>query len=148
MSDADAAEPNPWEAGLIADLRANGGRPSQGPLAGHPLLLMYSTGSKSGQRRRSILTYSRDGEDYIVAGTASGSPKPPAWVANVSADPSVNLEAANEAFDATASIVEGAERDRLWEQHVAQLPWFRNYDEQISGRTIPVVRLTPKAVTT
>jgi deazaflavin-dependent oxidoreductase (nitroreductase family) len=148
MSDADASEPNAWEEGLIADLRANGGRPSQGPLTGHPLMLMYSTGSKSGKRRRSILTYSRDGEDYIVAGTASGAPKDPAWIGNVRADPSVSLEVANETFDATASVVAGAERDRLWDQHVAQLPWFGKYPEQIRIRTIPIVRLTRKSSTT
>ena len=65
---------NEWEDQLIADIRANGGRPSSGPLAGHPLMLMYSTGAKSGERRRSILTYSRDGDDYIVAGTNGGNP--------------------------------------------------------------------------
>ena len=144
MPATEPSEPQSWEEGLIADLRANGGSPSGGPLAGHPLVLMFSTGAKSGQRRRSILTYSRDGEDYVVAGTAGGAPTTPAWVANVAADPDVNLEVNNETFDATASIVEGAERDRLWDQHVARLPWFGAYPEQVGERTIPVVRLTPK----
>ena len=144
MPATEPSEPQSWEEGLIADLRANGGSPSGRPLAGHPLVLMFSTGAKSGQHRRSILTYSRDGEDYVVAGTAGGAPTAPAWVANVAADPDVNLEVNNETFDATASIVEGAERDRLWDQHVARLPWFGAYPEQVGGRTIPVVRLTPK----
>ena len=142
MPATEPSEPQPWEEGLIADLRANGGSPSGGPLAGHPLLLMFSTGAKSGQRRRSILTYSRDGEDYVVAGTAGGAPTAPAWVANLEADPNVELEVKNESFAATASVAEGAERDRLWDQHVAQLPWFGAYPEQVGERTIPVVRLT------
>src|SRR5688572_8457196 len=112
MTDTSAA--NAWEEALIADLRANGGTPSAGPLAGHPLMLMYSTGAKSGQRRRSILTYSRDGDAYVVAGTAGGSKTPPAWVANLAADSNVRLEVANEEFDAEATIAQGGERDRLW----------------------------------
>lgn len=138
----DAAAANAWEEALIADLRANGGMPSQGPLAGHPLMLMYSTGAKTGERRRSILTYSRDGDAYVVAGTASGSKTNPAWIANVAADPHVGVEIANEEFDATAAIAEGAERDRLWAEHVEQLPWFADYPAQVGGRVIPMVRLT------
>jgi deazaflavin-dependent oxidoreductase (nitroreductase family) len=137
-----SAEANAWEEALIADLRANDGRPSSGPLAGHPLMLMYSTGAKTGERRRSLLTYSRDGEAYVVAGTASGAPKDPAWIANLRADPRVELEVGSETFPATATIVDGAERDRLWTQHVDRLPWFADYPAQVGGRTIPVVRLT------
>lgn len=143
MADTTApTDANAWEEGLIADFRANGGRPSEGPLAGHPLMLMHSTGAKSGERRRSVLTYSRDGEDYIVAGTAGGGPKAPAWTANVRKDPNVSLEVANETFDAMAEIADGAERDRLWDQHVEQLPWFGAYPAQVTTRVIQVVRLT------
>jgi deazaflavin-dependent oxidoreductase (nitroreductase family) len=134
-----------WEESLIADLRANGGLPSEGPLAGHPLMLMYSTGATSGKQRRSILTYSRDGDDFVVAGTAGGGPKAPAWIANLAANPNVSLEVANETFDAIATITEGAERDRLWDEHVQQLPWFGAYPAQITNRVIPVVRLTRRA---
>ena len=137
---------NAWEEQLIADIRANGGRPSSGPLAGHPLMLMYSTGAKSGQRRRSILTYSRDGDDYIVAGTNGGNPDHhPSWLANVEADPNVTLEVGNQEMDATAAQVDELERARLWDNHVAQLPWFGAYPEKITGRTIPVIRIHPKA---
>ena len=140
-SDAQA-----WEEQLIADVRANGGRASQGPLAGHPLLLMWSTGVKSGERRRSILTYSMDGDDYVVCGTNGGNRlKHPSWLANIHADPNVTIEVANETVEATAAEVTGPERDRLWAEHVAQLPWFGKYPEQITERIIPVVRLTRKA---
>ena len=136
-------DPSAWENALIDDLRANGGKPSQGPLAGHPLMLMYSTGAKTGERRRSILTYSRDGDDYIVAGTASGAPVDPKWVANVEKTPDVEIEAANETFQAKAEVLRsGPERDRLWDQHVEALPWFGKYPAQTGGRLIPVIRLT------
>ena len=143
MTDTDMpTEAASWEEALIADLRANGGRPSEGPLAGHPLLLMFSTGAKSGERRRSILTYSRAGDDFVVAGTASGSKTDPAWIANVRANPTVELEVDNETFAARAVIEEGLEREGLWDEHVRQLPWFAEYPAQVGGREIPMVRLT------
>jgi deazaflavin-dependent oxidoreductase (nitroreductase family) len=136
-------DPSAWENALIDDLRAHGGKPSEGPLAGQPLMLLYSTGAKTGERRRSILTYSRDGDDYIVAGTKSGAKEDPKWVANVEKNPTVEVEAANETFQATAEVYrDGPERDRLWNQHVEQFPNFGEYPAQIAGaRVIPVIRL-------
>jgi deazaflavin-dependent oxidoreductase (nitroreductase family) len=129
-----------WEETLIADVRANGGRPSAGPLAGHPLALMFTTGAKSGQQRRSIVTYSTQGDGWVIAGTAGGSSVDPAWIANIRKDPNVQLELENRTFPAVAEIAEGDERDRLWNEHVAQLPWFAKYQEQVE-RVIPVVKL-------
>jgi len=134
-----------WEEQLIADVRANGGKPSQGPLAGHPIMLLYTTGAKSGERRRSIVTYSTDGDGYVIAGTNGGNrSKHPSWLANIHADPNVTVEVANQVFKATATEATGDERDRLWDQHVAQLPWFGKYPTQITERVIPVVRLAPR----
>jgi deazaflavin-dependent oxidoreductase (nitroreductase family) len=131
-----------WEAALIEDMRAHDGAVTQGPLAGHPLLIMTSTGAKSGEPRRAILTYSEDGGDYIVAGTAGGSPTTPAWVHNVEANPTVEVETGNRTFQATASVIDGGpERDRLWDAHVARLPWFGDYPSQ-TGRLIPMVRIS------
>jgi deazaflavin-dependent oxidoreductase (nitroreductase family) len=90
------------------------------------------------------LTYHRDGDDYVVAGTAGGSKTDPGWLHNVEQDPDVEIEARNEQFGATARIVDGPERDRLWEDHVKALPWFADYPAQ-TGRVIPMVRLTPRA---
>ena len=130
-----------WEEQLIADMRAHDGKVTSGPLAGHPLLIMISKGARSGADRRSILTYHRDGDDYIVAGTAGGSKKDPAWVHNIEADPNVDLEVDNERFDGTATIVDDTvERDRLWDDHVKALPWFADYPAQ-TGRVIPMIRL-------
>ncbi len=141
---ASESDPNSWEESLIADLRANGGRPAAGPLAGHPLLVMTSTGAVSGLARRAILTYSRDGGDYVVAGTKGGATTDPAWVSNLVANPLVRIEVDNHAFTTAAVvIVGGAERDRLWAQHVRELPWFEPYPAQ-SGRVIPMVRLVPR----
>jgi len=130
-----------WEEALIADVRANGGRPSSGPLKGHPIIVMYSTGAKSGQRRRSILTISRDGDAYVVAGTAGGSHSTPAWVANLEAHADIEYEFGDQTYTGRAEVLrEGAERERLWEQHVEQLPHFADYPEQ-TGRVIPMARI-------
>jgi deazaflavin-dependent oxidoreductase (nitroreductase family) len=134
---------NPWEDALIADIRANGGRPTSGPLKGHPLLVMMSTGAKSGQPRRAILTYTRDGGDYIVAGTKGGAPEDPLWVENVRVNPAVTVEIGTRAFPATATVLAaGAERDRLWGAHATELPWFQPYPARTS-RVIPMIRLSP-----
>ena len=131
-----------FENAMIADMRAHDGVVTSGPLAGHPLLILTTLGAKSGKERRAILTFTRDAGDYVVAGTAGGSPTTPAWVHNLEAQPHVTIEVANHASAATATIVGADERDRLWEQHVAELPNFAEYPAQ-SGRVIPVIRITP-----
>jgi deazaflavin-dependent oxidoreductase (nitroreductase family) len=139
MTDDAAAK---WEDDLIADIRAHDGAVTSGPLAGHPLLIMTSIGARTGEARRAILTFSRDGDDYVVAGTASGAPTDPDWLHNVAANPDVTVEAEGRTFKARASVADAADRDRLWEGHVAALPHFAAYPEQ-TGRVIPMVRLTP-----
>ena len=141
MAESDYAK---FQNAIIEDMRAHGGQVTTGPLAGEPLLVMTSTGAKTGQPRRAILNFSRDGVDYVVAGTAGGSPTAPSWLANARATPDVAVEAEGRSFKARASVAEPAERDRLWERHVAALPKFVAYPEQ-SGRIIPMVRLTPIA---
>ena len=139
MTDDAAAR---WEDDLIADIRAHDGAVIAGPLAGHPLLIMTSRGARTGDSRRAILTFSRDGDAYVVAGTASGAPTDPGWLHNVAANPDVTVEAEGRTFKARASVADAADRDRLWEGHVAALPHFAAYPEQ-TGRVIPMVRLTP-----
>ncbi len=124
-------------------MRAHDGKITTGPLAGHPILIMTSKGARSGHERRALLTFSRDNGDYLVAGTAGGSPTDPAWMHNLQADPQVKVEVDNRTFDATATIAEGEERNRLWRQHVETLPWFAGYPAQ-TGRVIPMFRLTPR----
>lgn len=131
-----------FEADLITDMRAHGGAVTAGPLAGQPLLIMTSTGAKTGEPRKAILTISRDGPDYVVAATAGGSTSDPAWLPNIAANPRVTIETQGQTFEATASIVDEADRARLWVQHVAALPHFAAYPEQ-TGRVIPMVRITP-----
>ena len=80
---------------------------------------MYSTGAKTGERRRSVLTISTDGDAYVVAGTAGGSEHTPAWVANLEAHPDIQFEFGDQTSSGRAKVYrDGAERDRLWDAHV------------------------------
>lgn len=139
MTDANA-----WDDALIADMRAHGGAVTGGPLAGDSLLIMTSTGAKSGEPRRAILNFSRDGAAYVVAGTAGGSTVDPSWRANVAANPTVSVEAEGRTFRGTATIAQDGDRDRLWARHVEATPRFAAYPEQ-TGRVIPMVRIMPIA---
>ena len=135
-------DPAVFEDGLIADMRSHAGVVTTGPLAGQPLLILTSTGVKSGEARRAILTFTRDDGDYVVAGSRNGDPTDPSWLLNLRANPDVSIEAEGRTFLARASIADIADRDRLWDQHVAALPDFAEYSEK-SGRVIPMARLTP-----
>jgi deazaflavin-dependent oxidoreductase (nitroreductase family) len=143
MSMSDWSESS-FEDNLVADMRAHGGEVTTGPLKGHPILIMTSNGAKTGLPRRALLTWSRDGDDYVVAGTAGGSTKDPAWVHNVVHEPLVSIESGTRTFKARASVADPADRARLWDQHVAALPHFAGYPAQ-TGRVIPMIRLTPIA---
>jgi deazaflavin-dependent oxidoreductase (nitroreductase family) len=110
-------------------------------LVGDPLLIMTSTGAKTGAPRRAILTHSRDGDDYVVAGTAGGAPTDPAWLSNIQAKPEVEVEVGNRTYAATARIVDEPDREPLWARHIERNPRFGAYPAQV-GRIIPMARIT------
>ena len=142
MTDTDTTTANAWEEGLIADVRANGGRVTQGPIAGDEILVLYTIGAKTGDRRRAILSISHDGDAYVVAGTAGGAPTTPGWVANLEAHPDIEFEFGDATHHGYAEVIrEGPVRDRLWDEHVKVLPRFAAYPEQ-TGRLIPLARIT------
>ena len=132
-----------FEEQVINDMREHGGEISSGPMAGTRLLVLTTTGAKTGERRRALLFFSKDGADYVIAGTASGSTRDPAWLRNLAAHPAPSVEVDGRQFEASATITEGAERDRLWQQHLEAQPQLAAHAEQ-AGRTIPMVRLTPR----
>ena len=139
-------DPQAFTKGLIAQLRANEGRVTSGPLAGRSLLILTTTGARTGEPRTAILTCSRDGQAYVVAGTKSGAPTHPAWYANLVAHPEVTVEADGQPpVKARATPAEGADRDALWHRHVEAYPYFADYPAKTEGRLIPMIRLTPEA---
>jgi deazaflavin-dependent oxidoreductase (nitroreductase family) len=137
-----SSEKEAFEDQVIADMREHGGEISSGPMAGTRLLVLTTIGSRTGERRRALLFFSKDGADYVIAGTASGSTRDPAWLHNLEANPTPSVEVDGRQFEASATIAEGAERDRLWQEHLDAQPQLAAHAEQ-AGRTIPMVRLTP-----
>ena len=127
---------------IIEEFRANGGETS-GAFKGRPLLLLTTTGAKSGQQHTTPLVYTKDGERVVIIASMGGAPKNPAWFLNVRANPDVTLEIGREKFEAKASIAEGAERERLYDAQAAQMPAFNDY-KQKTTREIPVVVLERK----
>lgn len=133
------AEPelDDWTRSLIADMRAHGGRPSTGWAAGKPFLILTSKGAKSGKPRIAIATYHKDGNRWVIAASKSGAPEHPQWYHNLKAHPETTIEVDNEVVPVRATEVTGAERDRLWNDHVAQLPEFGEYPKKTT-RVIPI----------
>ena len=124
---------------IIAEFRANGGKVG-GNFEGAPLLLLTSTGAKSGQQHTSPMMYQADGDRWLVFASYAGAPKHPAWYHNLVAHPDAVIEVGTETVEVTAVVTEGAERDRLFAEQVRRYPGFGEYQDKTS-RVIPVVAL-------
>jgi deazaflavin-dependent oxidoreductase (nitroreductase family) len=122
---------------LIEDMRAHAGQVTSGPMAGRPLMVLTSRGAKSGDERQAIVTYTRDGGRYVIAASKGGAPTNPAWYHNLVANPEAKVEAGGETFRVRATEMTGAERQRLWDQHAAERPEFRDYPTK-TKRVIPI----------
>lgn len=112
---------------IVAEFRANGGAVG-GAFENVPLLLLHSTGAKSGEEYIHPLAYLEDGRQLAVFGTAGGRPNNPAWYYNVIAHPGVTVEAGSDTFNATARVATGDERQALWKRQVEQNPAFADYE--------------------
>ncbi|HTK07082.1 MAG TPA: nitroreductase family deazaflavin-dependent oxidoreductase [Ktedonobacteraceae bacterium] len=133
---------NAWDRQIIEEFRANGGNVG-GQFAGAPLLLLTTTGAKSGQQRISPLVYlSEGGHIYIFAGNR-GAPTNPAWYHNLVAHPDVTVELGPETFEARATVVDSAEGERLGRIQVQKIPALAELFAKIT-RKIPVVLLERK----
>jgi deazaflavin-dependent oxidoreductase (nitroreductase family) len=128
---------------IIEEFRTHEGKVG-GPYAGVPLLLLTTTGAKSGEPRINPVAYNTDGERLVVLASKSGAPIHPDWYHNIVAHPDVRVEIGTESFEARATVAEGAERDELFAKRVAVMPNFAEYQAKTT-RTIPVVVLTRKA---
>jgi len=117
---------------VIADFRTNGGRDD--------LILLTTIGAKSGLPHTTPLVYTADGDHVIVIASKGGSPSHPDWYHNLVAHPEATVELGTERFQARASIAEGEERQRLFEQMAVKFPFFHNYQQSVT-RQIPVVIL-------
>jgi deazaflavin-dependent oxidoreductase (nitroreductase family) len=133
--------PNDWNQKIIEEFRANAGKVG-GPFEGADLVLLTTTGARTGRRHTAPLMSLRDGDRIIVAASAAGAPSHPAWYHNLLADPQVTVETGTSTLQATAVVTEGEERDRLYARFVEIAPGFAEYQAKTS-RVIPVVALHP-----
>ncbi|WP_343076510.1 nitroreductase/quinone reductase family protein [Jiangella mangrovi] len=127
---------------MVDEFRANRGRVG-GPFEGARLLLLTTTGARTGAARTVPVGYLPDGDGKVVViGSAGGSPRHPAWFHNLVAQPRVHVEDGLFAYDADAAVLTGAERDAVFARAVEADPGWAGYEER-SGRRLPVVVLTP-----
>ena len=132
-----------FNAQVIDEFRANHGKVG-GPFEGAPVLLLTTTGAKSGKPRTSPVMYLPDGDRLLVFASKAGAPTNPDWYHNLLAHPRVTVEVGDDKYEANATVVKGEERDQLYEKQAELYPGFREYQEKTS-RTIPVVALTKTA---
>ncbi len=128
-----------WNAKIIEEFRANEGRVG-GPFEGSPVLLLHTTGAKSGRERVNPMMYlDLDGQRYVFASKA-GADTNPDWYHNLVAHPTVSVEVGTETYKAVATPVTGDDRDRIFSEQARRYAGFAEYAEKTT-RVIPVVEL-------
>ena len=129
-----------FNAGIVDEFRANGGWVS-GQHQGANLLLLTTTGAKSGQPRLAPLAYLPIDGKMLIVGAYAGADTDPAWVHNLRANPRAHIEVGTDAYDVTGRELPKAERDGIFEKVVATAPAFGEYQSKTS-RVIPLFELT------
>jgi F420H(2)-dependent quinone reductase len=133
-----------WTGKLNVPLyRATGGRIG-GRVNRAPVLLLTTTGRKSGQKRTAPVVYLRDGENVVVINTNAGNARVPAWSLNLEANPEAEVEVGRKRYPVRARIAEGDERTDLWRKHNEQYAGFDDYQTKLD-RKASVVVLEPRA---
>ena len=135
----DTATINAFNNSIVDEFRANDGKVG-GQFANANLLLLTTTGAKSGQERISPLAYFRVDDKLIIIGSFAGAPVNPAWVHNLRANPQAHVEVGTDAFDVTARELAAAEREELFPKVTAVAPGFAEYQAKTS-RVIPLFEL-------
>lgn len=133
------SEAQDYNAQIIAEFRANEGKVG-GRFEGFPLLILHSTGAKTGKERVNPLAYRRAGDAFAIFGSAAGADKNPDWYHNLVANPRATIEVGTETLEVNARVATPGERDEIWERQKAEVPGFGEY-EAMTTRQIPVVIL-------
>lgn len=135
-----ATDPNDWNAQVIAEFRANGGKVG-GPFEGSPMVLVHHRGAKTGTERVTPLMCQPEGDRVHIFASKAGAPDNPDWYHNLLANPEITIEIGDE-VDVAVRVTEltGEERDRVWDRQKAAWPQFAEY-EKSTDRTIPVLAL-------
>jgi deazaflavin-dependent oxidoreductase (nitroreductase family) len=113
-----------------------------GTMFGGPILLLNTTGRKSGQRRTNPLLYVMDGEDFVLIASNGGAPSHPAWYLNLMANPDATVEVGDRKLRVRAEEVDGEEKARLWQKMVDMYSSYDDYQTK-TKREIPLLVLHP-----
>ena len=134
---------NDYNNQLIEEFRADRSK-FEGP-GSRPLLLLTTTGAKSGKCRTTPMMYIPDGDRLIIIASNAGATKHPDWYHNLVAHPEVTVEFGTETYDTTANVIQGTERQQLWTWIGEQYPFFVDHQAKIT-RQIPLIALSrPKS---
>lgn len=128
-----------WNSKIIEEFRSNGGRVG-GQFEGAPLLLLHSTGARTGQERVNPVMYQAVDGDFAVFASKGGAPTNPDWYHNLVANPDATVEVGEETLSVRARVADSAEREPIWSRQKERYPGFAEYEEKTS-RQIPVVIL-------
>ena len=134
---------NEWNKTVIAEFRANDGVVG-GQFEGAPVLLLHTTGAKSGIERVNPMMYLAEDDKLYVFASKAGADSHPDWFHNLKANDTVTVEQGTEVYEATAVEVSRSERDRVYAIQAERFPGFAEY-EQKTSRVIPVIELIRKA---
>jgi deazaflavin-dependent oxidoreductase (nitroreductase family) len=132
--------PNDFNQQIIDEFRKNAGVVG-GLFEGTTLLLLHTTGRKTGEERVHPLAYRPVDGAWAVFASFAGAPTHPDWYRNLIAGPDTTIEVGGDTVEVRARDAEGHERDRIYEAQKAAIPVFAEYEKKAGDRVIPVVLL-------
>jgi deazaflavin-dependent oxidoreductase (nitroreductase family) len=129
-----------WNTTVITEFRANGGKVAQ--FGDAPLVILHTTGAKSGELREIPLVALVDGDELIVFGSKAGATTNPDWVYNLRANPTITVEYGSETFTSTVTELSEADSQTKIQEQAALIPQFGEYVKTAAPRIIPAFALT------
>lgn len=135
------AEVSDFNQRTIEEFRRNNGKVG-GPFEGAPLLLLHTTGARSGKPRLNPMMYLPDGDRYLVFASKAGADSNPDWYWNLRANPRASIEVGDRTVEVRAVELEGTERDEKYRIQAERYPGFADYQRK-TDRVIPVIALLP-----
>lgn len=139
MTEFTAEGMRDFNSRIVAEFRANGGKVGP-PFEGATLLLLHTTGAKSGRPRLAPLAYHQIDDMIVIVGSKAGADTNPDWVHNLRANPRARIEVDTDAYDVVAREMPRDERDQVYPKIVAKAPGFGEYQER-TNRVIPLFEL-------
>ena len=130
-----------FNSNLVKDVREHG-KPTSGPFLGRNVLVLTTTGARSGEQRETPLVYSWEEGHHVIVASKGGAPTHPSWYHNLRTHPIVTVEAEGNRFMARARVVGDEDYERLYKRHADENPGFWDYRRK-TDRKIPVIVLEP-----